>query len=241
MEEIKTDFCVNCGREYNVHFLINRVCRECLEKRKEKEKKDAELLSAKNNAIKSIIPKRYIHVDLNNYITSNDKQKRIIQQIKNYCDNGLKNGANLVLSGNIGTGKTHLSLAVAKEKIMQQTEISGLDFIISESAKYTTISEIIMSVRQAMSYGGDKREINTYYKTELLIIDEIGRQSGSENEKNILFEVLNKRYNNVLPTILISNKSGAEIEGYLGSALVDRMIETGSIFINLDWDSYRQK
>ena len=228
--------CENCKSKYSENLMNKELtmCKKCVEKIEYMKEYEESIKEAKENMIKKIIPERYKEATFETYVINNELQKEAIDRIKKYT--GYK-GCNLILSGSLGTGKTHLAMSVIINNIWNLIDSVGYELY----AKYTTISEIIMIVRQAMSYGGDKESLEKLYSVKWLIIDEIGRQSGSDNEKNILFEILNKRYNNVLPTILISNKSGEEIENYLGSAIVDRMIETKSVFVNMTWESYRGK
>ena len=44
-----------------------------------------------------------------------------------------------------------------------------------------------------------------FIRPDLLILDEVGVQFGSETEKMILFEIINGRYEQLKPTIVISN------------------------------------
>ena len=45
-----------------------------------------------------------------------------------------------------------------------------------------------------------------FIRPDLLILDEVGVQFGSETEKMILFEIINGRYEQLKPTIVISNR-----------------------------------
>lgn len=67
--------------------------------------------------------------------------------------------------------------------------------------------------------------MRTYIAPNLLVIDEIGVQFGSEAEKIILFEIINERYEAMKPTILISNLSQQELGAYVSERIVDRMRE----------------
>lgn len=79
-----------------------------------------------------------------------------------------------------------------------------------------------------------------YTDKDLLIIDEVGVQFGSESEKIILFEIINERYEQMKPTILISNLSEDELSRYVGERIIDRMREGKGAVINFDWESYRK-
>ena len=86
----------------------------------------------------------------------------------------------------------------------------------------------------------EERAIKTYTDKDLLIIDEIGIQFGSEAEKIILFEIINTRYEQMKPTILISNLSEQELGAYIGERVLDRMMEGQGAIIAFDWESYRK-
>lgn len=86
----------------------------------------------------------------------------------------------------------------------------------------------------------EEQVMRTYIAPNLLVIDEIGVQFGSEAEKIILFEIINERYEAMKPTILISNLSQQELGAYVGERIVDRMREGGGAMIAFDWESYRR-
>lgn len=73
----------------------------------------------------------------------------------------------------------------------------------------------------------------------LLIIDEIGVQYGSDAEKNILFDIINERYESLRPTILISNLNLPKLAEYAGDRVIDRMKEGGGKVLIFDWKSHR--
>lgn len=50
----------------------------------------------------------------------------------------------------------------------------------------------------------------------LLVIDEIGVQYGTEGEQVILFDVLNRRYRDLMPTILLTNLGAKGMKEFLG-------------------------
>ncbi len=76
---------------------------------------------------------------------------------------------------------------------------------------------------------------------DLLILDEVGVQFGSDTEKLILFDVLNERYERRRPTILMTNLTLEEVADFLGDRIIDRLREDGGEFIPFDWESHRGK
>lgn len=50
---------------------------------------------------------------------------------------------------------------------------------------------------------------------------------------------MNTRYERMLPTVLISNLTPAEISQVISDRLTDRMVEGGGATLVFDWNSYR--
>jgi DNA replication protein DnaC len=71
-----------------------------------------------------------------------------------------------------------------------------------------------------------------------LVIDEIGVQYGTEGEQTILFDVLDIRYRDQMPTILLTNQDMAGARQFLGDRTWDRIRETGR-WVSFDWESFR--
>ena len=76
-------------------------------------------------------------------------------------------------------------------------------------------------------------------KVGLLIIDEIGIQFGSDTEKLLISEIIDNRYQNLLPTVLISNLDLAGIKSCIGERSYDRLREDGGKVVAFNWDSHR--
>jgi DNA replication protein DnaC len=77
-------------------------------------------------------------------------------------------------------------------------------------------------------------------KIGLLIIDEVGVQYGTEGEQVIMFDIINRRYRDAMPTILITNLGKEGFKKYLGERSFDRLRENG-IWVPFDWESHRGK
>jgi DNA replication protein DnaC len=139
-------------------------------------------------------------------------------------------GAGLIFCGTVGSGKTHLAVSLGKEVAKR-----------GYFAEYSNLMGIIREVRD--TWGDDTKHENTVLKRlqtkDLLIIDEIGVQSGSDSERNIIFEIINGRYENIKPTIIISNLTINEIERVISERSVDRITDGGGGVITFNWESYR--
>lgn len=66
-------------------------------------------------------------------------------------------------------------------------------------------------------------------------------QQASDNEQHILFNVIDGRYQNALPTIIISNLTVEGVTSYLGERSMDRLREGGGRVLQFLWESYRKQ
>jgi DNA replication protein DnaC len=139
-------------------------------------------------------------------------------------------GMLVALAGNRGTGKTQLAV-----ELMRHATGNG------KSALFTSAIGFFMDIKATYRKDAMKDEgevLLKFAKPMLLVIDEIGKRSDSEWENNLLFELINRRYNALKDTVLIDNRSKQECEVSLGDSLVSRLNETGGI-LNCVWPSFR--
>ena len=134
--------------------------------------------------------------------------------------------------GGVGAGKTHLAVGIA-HRLMEQGRI----------AVFTSVINAIRRVKDTYRRDSGQSEAQVvagFIRPDLLILDEVGVQFGSETEKMILFEIINGRYEQLKPTIVISNLADA-LTDYLGERVVDRLREGGGRMLIFDWPSYRRQ
>jgi DNA replication protein DnaC len=223
--------------------VMKQPCPICQKERKteESEREEAQRKADRARYIRGLfgnsgIPPRFQGRTFGNYRTATEKQSSALKIAKRYADkfdDRLAHGGGLVMAGKPGTGKTHLASAIANHVIA-----SG------RSAVFLSVIKAVRSVKDTWrkdSDGNEQKAINRLIAPDLLILDEVGVQWGSEAEKLIMFEVINGRYENMKPTILISNLPETELSGYMGERLLDRMSEGGGAVISFDWESYRAK
>lgn len=151
---------------------------------------------------------------------------------KDFYATHLKAGTFLVFGGQPGTGKSHLALAIAQQVITRSTVM------------YLDVMDVFRKVRSTWSKESKDTEDDVLRllgsAIDLLIIDEVGSQRGTDDEQMILFDVLNRRYRDLRPTILLTNLMGSTLTNYLGPRITDRMKER-AIFVPFKWNSYRAR
>lgn len=97
--------------------------------------------------------------------------------------------------GQVGSGKTHLSIALAVNLLKQK----------KVTAVYMPYRDIITKIKQNMLDEEYYRKTLSKYQTcEVLLIDDLFKGKVNETDVNIIFEIVNYRYLNYLPMIISS-------------------------------------
>lgn len=139
-------------------------------------------------------------------------------------------GAVLVLTGGPGTGKTHLACAIANALIREHLV----------TVTFGTVADYVRGVRDTYRKDSQRSErdaIRALTEPDLLIMDELG-QRASEYDQAIMFDVLNARYADMRPMVLLSNLARPELEAALGERMADRLRDVGA-FVAMNWPSRR--
>lgn len=202
--------------------------------RAEREKTAARECRVAEVAYRSNIPARFAGRGFADYRATEPGQRMALGACRAFVDawpDRLTDGASLVLTGGPGTGKTHLACAVGMALIHKHLA----------SVKFGTVSTVLRFIKDTYRKDSERSEqdaIDALTAPDLLILDEVGVQVGSEHEKMLMFEVLNARYQECRPTILISNLSAADLEDFLGQRIMDRYRECGAV-LAFNWQSHR--
>ena len=180
------------------------------------------------------IPKRFQDRSMENYRAESPGQKRAVAVAKRFVESWPEQhekGTSLILTGGPGTGKTHIACAIGSA--LMEGHLA--------SVRFSTVTEALRHIKDTYRKDSERTEsqaIADLMDYDLLILDEIGVQLGTDHEKLLLFEVLNGRYQHCLPTILLSNLNAADLEAYLGQRVMDRYRECGAV-VAFDWQSHR--
>lgn len=185
----------------------------------------------------SSIPPRFRTATLENYRTDSkpEPQTVALRQCREYAeafDQHWQVGLSMMLLGEVGTGKTHLGCAVSQHVIRHHGAF----------ARYTSALAIIRDVKATFGKSSEVTEhqvFNALQAPDLLVIDEIGVQHGSDFERQVLFEVINNRYERMQPTVVISNLSILGLRKCLGDRAVDRLSDSGGPAVLFNWPSAR--
>lgn len=218
-----TDHCMTCISESNAEAKLKEE-NEKATKAIEHEKKRREM--ARVNAG---ISKRNRYKVFEDYKCESKEQTKAKNDCVRYVDS-FPCDRSMIMVGGVGTGKTLLA------SIM-------LESLVDEyNCEIIKVIEVIRHLKSSWSKSSETTEekiIDYYINLDLLILDEIGSQFGSDTEKLFIFDIIDGRYQEMKPTILISNLDINGIKEVIGDRCVDRLREGGGSMIAFNWESSR--
>ena len=137
----------------------------------------------------------------------------------------------LLFSGPCGTGKTHLAAAIANEYLRS----SGRTVV------FAVVPDLLDHLRSTFDPSGavtyDKL-FSDIRNTYLLVLDDIGTENATPWAREKLYQIINHRYNEQLPTILTTNQNDPAIDERILSRMLDADL---SRRVRLDGDDYRRR
>ena len=144
----------------------------------------------------------------------------------------IKQKENVIFLGPPGVGKTHLAVALAVKACQ-----AGL------SIYFTTMGDLIGKLKKDHETTKSHRG-RSYYKSALVVVDEVGYTPISREECNLFYHFISTRYEKC-STIITSNKAFSEWtelfhDPIIITAILDRVLHH-SVVINIKGNSYRLK
>lgn len=211
------------------------ICASDKRDMEELERKRFQFRALQHDAAK--IPKRFADKSFADFMVSSPAQQVALDACMEYVDNFSKHkreGRCMLLLGKVGTGKTHLATSAASVLINERMV----------KAIYRTVGSVIGDIKATFSDKSGDSEAHIMREligADLLVLDEVGATKQSEFELATLFSIINGRYEQGRPMIIVSNLSPAELNDALGVRCVDRIRENGCIGVAFEWESHRGK
>lgn len=133
-------------------------------------------------------------------------------------------GQGLLLTGNVGSGKTFLASAIANYVLGKGRQVV-----------FTVVPDLLDEIKATYDRFSppdvDELKILEHARTaELLILDDLGVHNYTDWTVNKIYSILNYRANHQKPLIITTNLCLAELDTYLGERTTSRILQLCKIY-----------
>lgn len=151
------------------------------------------------------------------------------QEIKDCVESVKETRRGIYLWGPVGYGKTYAAYAIHKK----------LEEMTVHSTFYTA-PEMFDLIRDDYQHKDSFFLDRVLANRGVLIIDDLGAEKSSEFVSEAVYKIINKRYEEMLPTIITSNLDLGELAERVGDRISSRIAEMNDV-IKLDGADRRLK
>lgn len=133
-----------------------------------------------------------------------------------FCDTFSEDSKGIRLTGNYGCGKTHLTASIIHR--LAEQGIGGV---------FVVVPELLRAIRRGYNSPNEDSEklVSLTEEAPLLVLDDLGAEKPSDWVREQLYVIINRRYENMLPTIVTTNCSTQQLVDRVGQRTVSRLIE----------------
>ena len=155
--------------------------------------------------------------------------EKVLPHLRHFAENfGSHKGENLLFTGTTGTGKTHISTAIAK------TVISKGYYVLYESIQN------VISAFEADHFGRSTESLSEkYLDCELLILDDLGTEFSTQFTVSCIYNLINTRYNRGLSTVISTNLSPKSLQEFYDDRIYSRLVGGSSMVVLLGGKDFR--
>ena len=245
--------CPHCGQELTAEYIefppalqrkygksgewyYHPCTPECERKNEQREwelmRRDARVVALRE---RSGLSKRMRGYTLGNFRpTISNAAGRARVKVDGYLEDWEENreaGKGLYFCGGVGTGKTHLAVAVMNELIRRKRTPS----------LFVTVPELLDNLRETYNKPGRNLDewMDAVQNAEFLVLDDLGSERTTEWVRERIFVIVNHRYREALPTVFTSNIGPKDLAEQLGERTASRIIAMCD-WIALEGQDYRE-
>ena len=120
----------------------------------------------------------------------------------------------LLFVGGTGTGKTHLAAAIANNLVEKSVQ-----------ARFGTFQNHLDEIKKEFDQSGQKHYLDDIKGVPMLVIDDLGKELKTDWTQSVLYDLINYRYEHLLPTVITTNLTVDELTNHCGGAVWSRLYE----------------
>ena len=158
--------------------------------------------------------KRFDNFDFSRSMATMEGYKKAMDYENEFLDIENSRCNSIMFLGQVGSGKTHLSMAIANEFMDRGISVIYMGY-------RDCLTNIKQNMLDSVYYN---RVMNRYKNARVLFIDDLFKGKITDSDINIMFELINHRYFNNLPIIISSELSVSRLLG-IDEALGSRLVE----------------
>ncbi len=180
---------------------------------------------------KGLIGKNFENFSLK-YYTGDDlaRMEKVVAICRDYVKSFTPTSQPLLFMGKTGLGKTHLSAAIAGGVAAR-----GYNVIYETSQKLFDTYEAARFARDSAP------DTEKYEECDLLLIDDLGAECGSQYTAATFFNLLNTRLMHSKPTVINTNLNRPQLEKTYGERVLSRLLGEFRVLLFTGSDVRMQK
>jgi DNA replication protein DnaC len=200
-----------------------------------------------------VVPQRFATRSLDGYQADTPSQQRALIEARRYVAGEIRS---LVLIGPPGVGKTHLAAGIVnaladaecaaaiERRDAHRATIAAMPeweqvqrrgkWLRADYPEWQNVAELISGLRLDIDRPVDERVWATRLTEKLrhtnhLVLDDLGREKVSDWTGELIYGVINGRYEDVLATVATSNLSAEELRAGPYWPAISRLAEDGAL------------
>jgi DNA replication protein DnaC len=244
--KVKIMECCYCGCKIPIEPLKvggsdqyppSMVCESC-EKKKETERKEKakahRIENYNENRREAGLPVRYAEIKFSS-LEIDEHNREAVDAAKSFIENPK---GFLTFIGGAGRGKTWIAAAIAREMILN----CDCEWWPGRPPpiKWIRAIDALNSIRAEFSQPGENKARRMLYSARILFLDDLGTEKVSDWVIETIYDLIDFRYCEALPTVITSNLGGQDLAKVFGTRVVSRLMGDGKKIV-LGGDDRRLK
>lgn len=165
---------------------------------------------------KSGIGERFKNRTFENFKVTDNNKVALIKS-KEFAENFENQSRGIILLGDVGRGKTHLAAAI--------TNAIASDLHTVMFGNITSLLSVIKSTYKKDSELSERDILEIMAQVDLLIIDDLGKENPTKNTVSLIYQIVNRRYEDNKLLVATTNYSMTNLKKTIGEATVSRLYE----------------